>query len=163
MRKGVHTFLEGVLLIFASQLLLTLGGGMLSFIAMAPILLFSIGHGTGKTVLLSAVNILVIALGSMLLDHPWEGGKLGWIFLLLYMYFPLSLSAAGIVWLKTRGDHRLIGRLMKTLIPSFILLAVYALIIFSDKALPGEILDSFRKEFPDTEVSDIRIISMDRQ
>ena len=149
MRKGVHTFLEGVLLIFASQLLLTLGGGMLSFIAMAPILLFSIGHGTGKTVLLSAVNILVIALGSMLLDHPWEGGKLGWIFLLLYMYFPLSLSAAGIVWLKTRGDHRLIGRLMKTLIPSFILLAVYALIIFSDKALPGEILDSFRNVFAD--------------
>ena len=147
MHKGVHTFLEGVLLIFASQLLLTLGGGMLSFIAMAPILLFSIGHGTGKTIVLSCINLLLIVLSALVLDHPWEAGKLGWIFLMLTMYFPLSLSAAGIIWLKTRGDHRLIGRLMKTLVPSLVLLAVYALVIFTDKSLPGEIIDSFRNVF----------------
>ena len=147
MPRGVRTFLEGLVLVVSSQVLLTLGGGMLSFLAMAPVLLFSINHGTGKTVVLSIVNIMVILLWNVILDNPAEGGKLGWIFLMLYMYFPLSLSAAGIVWLKTRGDHRLIGRLLKTLLPSLLLLAVYALVIFTDKALPQAIMDSLRNVF----------------
>ena len=75
MPRGVRTFLEGLVLVVSSQVLLTLGGGMLSFLAMAPILLFSINHGTGKTVVLSIVNIMVILLWNVILDNPAEDGR----------------------------------------------------------------------------------------
>ena len=136
-----RAIVEGVVLLFVSTVLARTG--VAAFIFPAPLLLYAISHGRKSAAFLIAVEMaLLLALDLFGAGVP--GTRTDAAFFLIAMYIPLSLSAAGIVWLHTRG-MKLMGRLFLTLLPAFVLAGATAAFFYSDRAL----LDSLRVLFED--------------
>ncbi len=143
--RGLKVVGEAVLAVVASQILLNLE--LFSIFFIVPLLLFSIRNGEKKAIVLFLANALIIIGVDCFLMRFSLSDKFGVAFLLIDLFIPLSLLAAGIVWLRRRGDHRLLRRLLLTLLPSLILLVFYGLFIFSDRALPGELYAAYGNAF----------------
>ena len=135
---------EAVMLLLLSVVMSRLG--IASFIATAPLLLFAIRHGRKSASLLLAAGFAVNQAIDLVLSGGLPADSADAAFLLLNMYIPLSLSAAGIVWLYTRG-RRLMGRLFLTLLPAFVLAGAMAAFFYSDRALFSSVLAGYEDAF----------------
>ena len=141
----MHPVRDGVLLFALSIIFLNLN--VVSILYVAPLLLYAIRYGERPAEGLIAISFLAVALYDVFSMRSVLTDRSGIAFLLIGMYFPLSLSAAGIVWLRLRGEGRLLRRLFLTLLPSLAVLMLYAVFIFTDRALPGELHEAYRNAF----------------
>ena len=134
---------EAICLLVLSQIMAHVGVAVL--ISVAPLLFFAIRHGRKPAYILIAVSVLV-----NLAFFGFQGlfglGKEGIAILIINMYIPLSLSAAGIVWLGTKGRNTM-GRLFLTLIPSVVFLGASAGFFLSDMALLENIRTGYENAF----------------
>ncbi len=151
--KGARCVGEGIAMLALSMIFLFIPA--LSFFFLIPLLAFSARHGENRGSVLIGISMLASLAGTLLPYIGKEFTKLDAASVFIALYFPLSLSAAGIIWLKTRGDHRLISRLLKTLIPALLLAVSAALLISSDRALPGELAKAAENAF----AAELEIIS----
>ena len=133
---------EGALLLFVSLVFNSFG--LLSFLYIVPLLLFAIHGGKRRAELLLLLCSFLILLLEIFHQRDMEMSKLNAALLFVSLYFPWSLSAAGIVWLETEHDHRLIRRLYCTLAPALVLLLFLALFIATDRALLAELHEGFQ-------------------
>ena len=126
----------------------------LSFLFIIPMLLY--GARYGKNSGAAAIGLyMVLSLAADIIMYLPDGlgpkGTAAAVF--ISQYIPLSLSAAGIIWMKTGGSGRLIPRLSACMAPSA-LLAVIAVVYsaFGDAfaQLAGPLLDAM---LPGVEVS----------
>ena len=143
-RKG-RSLIEGVLMFFISYVLFNLD--LFTIFYVTPLLLYSINNGKRKAELLIAIDMLFIVVTDILMIDGSISTKLGFAFLLIDLYIPLSLSAAGIVWLRTGGERRLLRRLLMVLLPSIILIVPCALFILSDRALSDAVYSAYGDAF----------------
>ena len=144
-RTGLRSLVEGILMFVISYVLFNLE--LFSLFFMVPLLLYAINNGTRKAGLLTAVFMLFIIVTDIFLIEGSMDTRLGFAFLLIDLYIPLSLSAAGIIWLRTRGERRLLGRLWMTLLPSIVLIVPCAAFILSDRALSSAVYTAYGNAF----------------
>ena len=117
--------------------------GVVSFLYVVPVMLFALKGGRRKAeLLLSVVSFIVLALEVFHMRGA-DAGKERFAYLLISLYFPLSLSAAGIVWLETEHDHRLLRRLVSALVPSIVFLFVITVFIYTDRALLDSLMGDY--------------------
>ncbi len=135
---------EALLLLFCSVVMSNVG--VASFIAVAPLMLFSIRHGRRNGLILIAIGFIVGSAFSFIVGGYAGAGRLGASILMIDLYVPLSLSAAGMVWLSTRGGG-VLKRLLLSLLPSFLLLGAYAAFFCSDRALLEELMLAVENAF----------------
>ncbi len=135
---------EAVLLLLLSLVMSQIG--VASLIAVAPLLFFSIRHGRKSASLLIAIFFLILLLLDILRGGIIGSGKLGCAILMIDMYVPLSLSAAGIVWLGTKGKG-VMKRLFLTLLPALVLALGYVVFFYTDRALLDTLIGSFEDVF----------------
>ena len=134
---------EAVLLLAASLVLYRMDLAMLVF--PAPLLLFSI-HGGRKAASLLVAAGFVLAVITDLVAVGVPSGRESMVFFLISMFIPLSLSAAGIIWLGTEG-RGLLPRLFLTMAPALVFAAVLAVFIGTDRALLESIISLFQDAF----------------
>ena len=134
---------EAVLLLVASLVLYRMDLAMLVF--PAPLLLFSI-HGGRKAASLLVAAGFVLAVITDLVAVGVPSGRESLVFFLISMFIPLSLSAAGIIWLGTEG-RGLLPRLFLTMAPALVFAAVLAVFIGTDRALLESIISLFQDAF----------------
>ncbi|MBO8435560.1 MAG: hypothetical protein IAA97_01080 [Spirochaetes bacterium] len=135
---------EGMGLLLLSLLMSRLGIAVM--ISVAPLLFFRIRHSRKSTYLLLVIAFIVNLLVSGFLDGFFSAGKEGLALLIINMYIPLSLSAAGIMWLGTEG-RKILGRLFLTLVPALLILGASALFFLSDRALLENIYTGYENAF----------------
>ena len=135
---------EAVLLLLLSLVMSQIG--VASLIAVAPLMFFSIRHGRKSASLLIAIFFLILLLLDILRGGIIGSGKLGCAILMIDMYVPLSLSAAGIVWLGTKGKG-VMKRLFLTLLPALVLALGYVVFFYTDRALLDTLIGSFEDVF----------------
>ena len=144
MDSRLRTVGEAILLLLLSIVMSNIG--LASLIAVAPLMFFAIRHGRKS----ASGLIIVFFLISLVIDILRGGiigeGKLGCAILMIDMYFPLSLSAAGIVWLSTKGNG-VMKRLFLALLPSLVLALGYATFFYSDRALLTTLIEAFENAF----------------
>ena len=143
-RKG-RSLIEGVLMFFISYVLFNLD--LFTIFYVTPLLLYSINNGKRKAELLIAIDMLFIVVTDILMIDGSISTKLGFAFLLIDLYIPLSLSAAGIIWMRTRGSRRLIPRLSASILPSVLLAVIAGYFISTDKALFDFVYSAFENAF----------------
>ena len=144
-RSALRSLVEGFLMFIISFVLFNLD--FVSLFYVAPLLLYSINNGEKKAELLMVLDMIFIIVTDMLLIDGSTSTKLGFAFLLIDLYIPLSLSAAGIVWLRTKGERRLLRRLLMVMLPSIILLVPCAAFILSDRALSTSVYTAYGNAF----------------
>ena len=135
---------EAVMLLLLSVVMSRLG--IASFIATAPLLLFAIRHGRKSASLLLAAGFAVNQAIDLVLSGGLPADSADAAFLLLNMYIPLSLSAAGITWLVTSGMGLMKRLFMSLLLPAIFLGAISAFIV-TDRALSSLLFEEFRNAF----------------
>ena len=133
---------EAVLLLVLSAVMSNIG--FASLIAVAPLMFFAIRYGRKAGSVLIAAGFFLDLVITGMSGGLFTAGKLGASVLLIDMFIPLSLSAAGIVWLATKGQN-VMKRLFMTLFPSVLLALACVAFFYSDRAL----LDSLRVLFED--------------
>lgn len=112
------------------------------FIAL-PLLIFSTKHKKKEVVLLFVIDALVV-IGRAFYTMR---GLNNYLFqVLLSVYIPLSLLAAGVVWVYTNGK-RVDSRLLISLLPSFIMIVVIATLLCADRALFESIYNGYKDAF----------------
>lgn len=120
--------------------------GLASLIAVTPLLFFSIRHGRiGASILIAGAFILELVIAGFR-GGAFGAGKLGAAVLMIEMFIPLSLSAAGIVWLSTKGMS-VMKRLFMTLLPSLVLALACVAFFYSDRALLTDLQLLFEDAF----------------
>ena len=120
--------------------------GLASLIAVTPLLFFSIRHGRiGASILIAGAFILELVIAGFR-GGAFGAGKLGAAVLMIEMFIPLSLSAAGIVWLSTKGMS-VMKRLFMTLLPSLVLALACIAFFYSDRALLSDLQLLFEDAF----------------
>ena len=134
---------EGALLLFLSAVMSNIG--MVALISVAPLLLFAIRHGRKNASYLIAAGFLLNA-ALTLAAGGLPDDAVSSAFLAINLFIPLSLSAAGIVWLAT-GGRRLIGRLLVTLVPSVVLMVAMAAFFYTDRALLDAVFSAYEDAF----------------
>ena len=135
---------EAFLLLLLSMVMS--GIGLVSLIAVSPLLFFAIRHGRKASSILIAITFILSVCFDVLRGGLIGAGKLGAAVLMIDMYIPLSLSAAGIVWLYTRGKG-VMQRLFLSLLPAFAALALYAAFFYSDRALLDTLKTAYENAF----------------
>ena len=144
MDRGKGAFFgEAAILLAVSVMLYRIG--LASFIFVAPLLLFAIRNGRRAASILIAAGCLAVAVFDTV-STGLPSDKEGLALLLINLYIPLSLSAAGIIWLWT-GRMGLLARLFATLLPSIILSGSLAAFIGADRALSDALLELFGNAF----------------
>ena len=144
-KRGLRSIGEGLILLIVSWMMFNLE--LFSILYIAPLLLYAVNHGVRKGTALVLVDLAAIIISDIFLIDGSVTTKLGFAFLLIDLYIPLSLSAAGIIWLRTRGERRLLRRLFLVLLPSIVLLVPYAAFILSDRALSAGIYSAYGNVF----------------
>ena len=114
---------EALLLLFCSVVMSNVG--VASFIAVAPLMLFSIRHGRRNGLILIAIGFIVGAAFSFIVGGYAGAGRLGASILMIDLYVPLSLS----------------------LLPAVLLLGAYAAFFCSDRALLEELMLAVENAF----------------
>ena len=144
MDNRLRTAGEAVLLIILSMIMSNIG--VASLIAVVPLLFFSIRHGRRNASILVAVAFFINLVITGFRGGAFTAGKLGIAVLLISMFIPLSLSAAGIMWLSTKGMG-VLKRLFLTLLPSFIYSAGSIAFVYSDRALLDSLSGVYENAF----------------
>ena len=135
---------EAVLLLLLSAVMSRIG--VASLIAVAPLLLFAIRHGRKAASFLIVLGFVIALVADGVSGGLFTAGKLGAAVLLIDMYIPLSLSAAGMVCLGTIGK-RVLPRLFLTLVPALLLAAAMAVFFYTDRALLDTVVKAFEDAF----------------
>ncbi len=120
----------------------------LSFLFIIPMLLY--GARYGKNSGAAAIGLyMVLSLAADIIMYLPDGlgpkGTAAAVF--ISQYIPLSLSAAGIIWMKTGGSGRLIPRLSACMAPSALLAVIAGYFISTDKALFDFVYSAFGDAF----------------
>ena len=144
MDNRLRTAGEAILLLLLSAVMSNVG--FASLIAVAPLLFFSIRHGRNGAILLIAISFALNLVASGIYGGLFTAGKLGAAVLMIEMFIPLSLSAAGIVWLSTSGMS-VMKRIFMTLLPSLVLALAYVAFFYSDRALLESLHGLFNDAF----------------
>lgn len=135
---------EAVLLLLMSTLLYNLGLSV--FIFISPLMIYAVTYGNKKAASLIILELLVISALELIKGKPDLTDSMQVISLLISIYFPMSLSAAGIVWLYTSGK-RTLKRIIYSLLPVLVISAVYAVPFLVDRALFEETYALYENAF----------------
>ncbi len=144
-RSALRSCIEAVLMFVISFIFFNMDFFTIFFIL--PLLLYAINNGERKAILLIVLEVLLIIVTDSFMISDSLTTKLGFALLLIDLYIPLSLSAAGIVWLRTRGERRLLRRLLFVLLPAIILVVPAAAFILSDRALSSAVYTAYGNAF----------------
>lgn len=133
-RKG--RLRDAIMLFLMSTLLYQLGFSVLIFIS--PLMIYAAQYGKGKAALLIAAELLVVsALELIIGGFPNLLDIQNLIGFAFSIYFPLSLSAAGVVWLYAQ-DKKVVTRLVLSVLPSILIGVLYVVPFAVDRALFNE-------------------------
>ena len=143
--EGLRKAGLGIVALAASALMLQLP--FLTLLFIVPLMLFGARFGENSGVLLIVISIVLSLAADILMYLPdGMGFRFTAAAVFISKYIPLSLSAAGIIWLWT-GRMGLLARLFATLLPSIILSGSLAAFIGADRALSDALLELFGNAF----------------
>lgn len=145
-KKKGNMLLDGVVLLVLSLILYSLS--LSSFFCVAPLMLFSAKYGKTKGSMFIALGFLAISLTSILKIIPLGISSFTFVEIAMMLYIPLSLSAAGIIWLHTKG-MKFIKRLFLSILPSVALILIFVVLFVVDRALFDEIVSTYKNAFVD--------------
>lgn len=136
---------EVLFLLFASTLLYQLGLSV--FVYISPLMIYAVKHGNFKAALLMIAELLIISVIELIKGGvPSFDDVQSLISFAISIYFPLSLSAAGMVWLYASGK-RVVTRLALSLIPFIVISAIYIVPFAVDRALFAETYSLYNDAF----------------
>lgn len=144
-KKSGKMVLDGFVLLVMSMALYNLGIASVFFIS--PLLLFAARYGKKNGSILILLGVLVCFLLELIEFIPsglTDGTTL--LELALAMYIPMSLSAAGIIWIYT-GRLKLIPRIFLLVLPSVFLVVMYVAVFLADRALFDALYSSYQDAF----------------
>ena len=144
--EGLRKAGLGIVALVASALMLQLP--FLTLLFIVPLMLFGARFGENSGVLLIVISIVLSLAADILMYLPdGMGFRFTAAAVFISQYIPLSLSAAGIIWMKTRGSRRLIPRLSASILPSVLLAVISGYFISTDKALFDFVYSAFENAF----------------
>ena len=144
--EGLRKAGLGIVALAASALMLQLP--FLTLLFIVPLMLFGARFGENSGVLLIVISIVLSLAADILMYLPdGMGFRFTAAAVFISQYIPLSLSAAGIIWMKTRGSRRLIPRLSASILPSVLLAVIAGYFISTDKALFDFVYSAFGDAF----------------
>lgn len=126
----------------AISLVMMLSSFLTLFIAL-PLLGFSTRHTKKDSLIVFGLECVFITAYSL-----WQmyGSSYYPFMVLLDLFFPLSLSAAGIIWTCTKG-RRVDGRLLLSFLPSLLMVLAVSIILCADRALFRDIYSAYEDAF----------------
>ncbi len=130
-----------IISVIASFILYYLGFGEIIFVF--PLLLVSSHYGKAASGISIALELALVILYSCLMMGD---GDLGLALMLMNLFIPCSLLAAGAVWLVTERQ-RIGARLILAVIPSALLFAALGFYLGQDRALFGEVFAFYKDVF----------------
>lgn len=142
-KKG-HMLLDGIVLLVLSLILYNLS--LSSFFCVAPLMLFSARYGKTKGSMFIALGFLAISLTSVLKILPFGFSSITVVEIAMMLYIPMSLSAAGIIWLQTRG-RKVSVRLLLSLLPSVAIILLFVVLFLADRALLDTLYTTYMDAF----------------
>lgn len=147
-KRALSSFRDGVILLAISMLLYFLNVTMIVFVS--PLLIYSTLQSKKGASLLIAIESAVVVVAEILSNLPLLAlGPVGWAIVALMLFFPLSLLAAGLVWLGTE-NMKGVPRVLTSLLPSLSFIAVYAIVFTADRALFNEVYAYIENAFAET-------------
>lgn len=129
--KDKSLYKNGVMMVILSFILSLFG--FFSLLSLAPLLVFAARYGKKKGSIIIVIAFALTVLWKMLrTDNVFSSS--GLISLAFGLYIPLSLSAAGIIWIYS-NRYKVLSRMLLSIVPA-LLLAVIAIVAFwLDRAL----------------------------
>ena len=125
--------IDGVIMLFCSMVLYNLGISTLLYLT--PLLIFAARYGKRDGLVLIVLGLFLCFLWELVEYIPNEIKSSKSIFeLALLMFIPMSLSAAGIMWMYTRR-FGVVSRLFLSILPSLLIVLAYLVVLFVDRAL----------------------------
>ncbi len=113
------------------------------FFSALPLLLFSIGHRKKDTLMVFLLYTGVLIIHSL---YEMKGSDYYLFMVLLDLYIPLSLSAAGMIWTRT-GGKRIERRLVLSSLPALAMVLFAAVVFCTDRALFEAVYNGYRDAF----------------
>ena len=141
MREGRFPYRDAVITLVISAVMAL--SSFLTFFIAFPLLSFSSRHTRKESLIVFFLECVFITAHGF-----WEmyGSDYYLFMVLLDLYFPLSLSAAGIIWTCTRGK-RVEGRLLLSFLPSVLMVVTAAVILCADRALFTDLYSAYEDAF----------------
>ena len=112
------------------------------FIAL-PLLNFGWKHSKRETGVVFAVDLIAVAVNSL---YVMKGSSYYLFMVLMNLYIPVSLLAAGMIWTCTKG-RKTDGRLILSFIPSLAIVLFCAVVLSTDRALFTSVYNGYRDAF----------------
>ena len=140
-RGAGFPYRDAVMTIIISMILQM--SSFLTFFISLPLLSFSARHSKKESLVVFILEaVLMTAYGF------WEmyGTSYYLFMVLLDLYFPMSLSAAGIIWTCTKG-RRADERLVLSFIPSLVMAVTAAVVLSADRALFADLYTAYEDAF----------------
>lgn len=136
--------LDIIVVLILSMVLYNLG--VSSLLYLAPLLVFAARYGK-KNGTIIIVLALILCFSMEAIEVFSSGiGKTSIFELALLMYIPMSLSAAGILWIFT-NRMRLVPRLLLSLLPAILFAIAFSVLLFVDRALFEELYAQYKDAF----------------
>lgn len=145
--KSDKYILKGFLLIIISLMLYNLN--LAAIFAVAPMMLFAAKYGKKKGSIFISLGLLVCLVWDfckifLVGKAPINGTTI--TELAITMYIPVSLSAAGIVWIQSK-NKKLFTRILLALIPSLIFVLIFVVLFLLDRALFSSMYELYKDAF----------------
>ncbi len=114
-----------------------------SLLTALPLLGFSARHSRRNTLLVFLVDCVIFTAHSM---YVMKGSAYYPLMVLMDLYIPLSLSAAGMIWTVTKGRKADV-RLVLASVPAFLIILFIAVVFCTDGALFEAVYNGYRDAF----------------
>ncbi len=138
-------FIDGILMIVFSIVLYNLGISTLLYLA--PLLVFSARYGRNRGSILICISLVICFLLEFVHLHlQKESSSTSLIELCLLLFIPMSLSAAGILWMYAK-KLKLVFRLLVSVLPSVVFASIISLVLVVDRALFASLYSTCENAF----------------
>ena len=108
-----------------------------------PLLGFSARHSRRNTALVFIIDLVIFTFHAM---YEMNGSLYYPLMVLMDLYIPLSLSAAGMIWTLTKG-RKVDLRLFAASLPAFLVILIVAVVFCTDGALFEAVYNGYRDAF----------------
>ncbi len=142
MTEGERFSLRDIIITVVISTIMGLSNFFSLFIAV-PLMNFAYKHGKKETAL-TALTVLGVLFGYSF--YIMKGSAYYLFMVLMNMYIPLSLSAAGIIWTSAK-NKRVDARLLLSVLPSFVLVLFFAVVFCADRALFTSVYNGYKDAF----------------
>lgn len=139
---------DGVILLGVSTLLYFLNITIVVFVS--PLLIYSVLSNKRGSVILISIETLIVVVSEILSNISLLNlGPVGWVLVSLILFVPLSLLAAGLVWLGTERFNS-VKRVVLSILPSLLFISVYLVLFIADRALFLEVYSHLENAFAES-------------